>query len=716
MIYLLLCDKRAVTFPQLDRRWFSYLQSWYNSNRTNMTNKALSPVCNAQLFDNNGNMLSGGTITVYKSGTLTLAPVYANAEGGALANPIALNASGRIANGQLFLDLGLYYDIQVKKGTTVLESYSKITGLLDTAGGVLGSVTIDSFVGNGTTAIFTLTSAPDSVSITTVVVDGLTLTPTVDYQVVSNQITFTVAPGVSSEIIVRYNTVVATQAESQRDRLYNGWTTTAGVLNYNLDKDPGSITNLIVSLDGLVLRPLIDYTWLATLPNTLTLLADPGTGKELSCSYGDLLPIVGTVDSDQVDYLPGGTGAVLTVQAKLREFVSVKDFGTVGNGIADDTAAIQAAITYCHTNGNTLYIPSGTYKITNTLLKPQSFNCPNIIGDGEKFTKLIGVGLPAGAAVLKIKGGSGDMSGGVVSGIWFDGGSENCIEVADQNGVLLKNIRFTNASIAIKLHNESSGGFTEFVVAENCDFRSSCIQSLVYTVSSGNDSFHGSGLRNCTINELAGRLGQNITIGAGALVYNAPMSFQIWKRTAQPVIRHDGSNKSNIYGTITLELSPSITPSLASGTLLYVVGNVLGFTQGVDLTGCVLCHRLNVNSDGSVNAEMIRKNSSVSCTTGANSLGGVGSDTSTLVQATFRASNYEYVYLLSVYQNTGDTSGVAATVATLRTFNTAGYGAPTFSYSSGNLVATNASWPASGVTAYLSFVPIGTRYQNRLLG
>jgi hypothetical protein len=52
-------------------------------------------VCNAQLFDNSGNMLSGGTITVYKSGTLTLANVYANVDGGALANPIALNASGR---------------------------------------------------------------------------------------------------------------------------------------------------------------------------------------------------------------------------------------------------------------------------------------------------------------------------------------------------------------------------------------------------------------------------------------------------------------------------------------------------------------------------------------------------------------------------------------------------------------------------------------------
>jgi hypothetical protein len=43
--------------------------------------------------------------------------------------------------------------------------------------------------------------------------------------------------------------------------------------------------------------------------------------------------------SNLVSYTPAGTGAVLTtVQAKLRESVSVKDFGAVGDGVTDDSS------------------------------------------------------------------------------------------------------------------------------------------------------------------------------------------------------------------------------------------------------------------------------------------------------------------------------------------------------------------------------------------
>lgn len=72
--------------------------------------------------------------------------------------------------------------------------------------------------------------------------------------------------------------------------------------------------------------------------------------------------------STSVGFLQAGSGASLrTVQSKLRDVVSVKDFGAVGNGIADDTAAIQAALDYCEANGAFLYGAPGTYRITSKI-------------------------------------------------------------------------------------------------------------------------------------------------------------------------------------------------------------------------------------------------------------------------------------------------------------------------------------------------------------
>ena len=46
------------------------------------------------------------------------------------------------------------------------------------------------------------------------------------------------------------------------------------------------------------------------------------------------------------DFLASGAGAVTrTVNSKLGDIVSVRDFGAVGNGVTDDAAAFQAAIT-----------------------------------------------------------------------------------------------------------------------------------------------------------------------------------------------------------------------------------------------------------------------------------------------------------------------------------------------------------------------------------
>jgi len=71
--------------------------------------------------------------------------------------------------------------------------------------------------------------------------------------------------------------------------------------------------------------------------------------------------------SSYIGYDQGGTGAVArTIQSKLQDSISVKDFGAVGDGTTDDTSAIQAAITYAETKTDgSVFFPDGNYKITS---------------------------------------------------------------------------------------------------------------------------------------------------------------------------------------------------------------------------------------------------------------------------------------------------------------------------------------------------------------
>lgn len=72
--------------------------------------------------------------------------------------------------------------------------------------------------------------------------------------------------------------------------------------------------------------------------------------------------------STLVGYTLGAANAVpRTVQSRLRDFISVKDFGAVGNNIVDDGPSIQKAIDSLPANGGAVYFPAGTYK-TNQML------------------------------------------------------------------------------------------------------------------------------------------------------------------------------------------------------------------------------------------------------------------------------------------------------------------------------------------------------------
>ena len=81
-------------------------------------------------------------------------------------------------------------------------------------------------------------------------------------------------------------------------------------------------------------------------------------------------PGLGGADSSY--QYPNGT--TRTIQARLQDYASVKDFGAVGDGTTDDTSAIQSALN----NASTVIFPGGTYSVDETLFV--SNNNTTIIG------------------------------------------------------------------------------------------------------------------------------------------------------------------------------------------------------------------------------------------------------------------------------------------------------------------------------------------------
>jgi hypothetical protein len=114
--------------------------------------------------------------------------------------------------------------------------------------------------------------------------------------------------------------------------------------------------------------------------------------------------------SEQVTFLAAGSGATQrTALDKLRDVVSVKDFGAVGNGVADDTAAIQAAITA--SANKSVYFPSGTYVATTLTV---SSPC-RLFGEG-----IIKKTTAASSALLTLNTNDVDIEGLEFRGASFD--------------------------------------------------------------------------------------------------------------------------------------------------------------------------------------------------------------------------------------------------------------------------------------------------------
>jgi hypothetical protein len=295
----------------------------------------------AQFFDNNGVILSGGKIYTYAAGTTTPQVTYTSASGTTPhANPIVLDSAGRVPGGEIWLTDGLVYKFVIETATGILlGTYDNITGVNSNfVNYTVQEEVITATAGQTVFNLSTINYTPGTNSLT-VYIDGVNQYVGDSYlETDSNTVTFTSGVHVGGE--VKFTTAVQTTT--------------------------GAVDASIVSFTGF---------------NGQT-----GVVQDLADDDG----------SDWIGFDASGTGAVArSAQAKMRDVVSVKDFGAVGDGVANDTAAIQAAIDYVLSvglNGEVLF-PIGEYLVFSPIVITDRVGA----GPGVVNIKLRGLG-PAGNA------------------------------------------------------------------------------------------------------------------------------------------------------------------------------------------------------------------------------------------------------------------------------------------------------------------------------
>ena len=135
---------------------------------------------------------------------------------------------------------------------------------------------------------------------------------------------------------------------------------------------------------------------------------------------------------------------------------NVKDapFNAVGDGVADDTAAIQAAIDAADDQvmgffgAGTTYFPAGAYSITSTLTAKSG----HLVGDyPNNSTRLVWDGAAGGTMIKKeASGKAGNTSFHLVSKLFFQGGDTEAGTFLDWTGV--------------------TGGIDKYGIIEKCAF------------------------------------------------------------------------------------------------------------------------------------------------------------------------------------------------------------------------------------------------------
>lgn len=147
----------------------------------------------------------------------------------------------------------------------------------------------------------------------------------------------------------------------------------------------------------------VPAAWLNDVNTAIYTAIGTGGGSPLS-------PLTPQQVVNNIQYLNSGTGAVTrSAFSKFGDEVSVKDFGAMGNGIADDTTAFNSALAYLESlGGGTLIFPAGIYILSAVVTTTMTTNGASItiVGAGADATELRWTSTSGGLTINYISPGN----------------------------------------------------------------------------------------------------------------------------------------------------------------------------------------------------------------------------------------------------------------------------------------------------------------------
>jgi hypothetical protein len=280
-----------------------------------------------------------------------------------------------------------------------------------------------------------------------------------------------------------------------------------------------------------------------------------------------------TAGATLVGFLQVGAGAVgRTVESKLTEIVTPYDFGAVGNGIADDTAAVQAAL---GTSALQVYLAAGRFRLTSTVTSSvhnRTINGPGILTATSPVD--VGLNVIGDRNTISI---NIDGNGNIATGL----------RIEDADMPIIEGGRYTNfysataSAAAISLRRTQAGALIRGVTIDTVNAPGNGVAdaeefSRGIAIGLSGDPTGSILIDGCHISNIIGDEGDSIAAGSGG----GGTYFRLDLTVQRCVIRGFNRRAVKTQGTNVRVIGNSISNDWTSSAQVPNAATVIDFVQG----------------------------------------------------------------------------------------------------------------------------------------